>query len=99
MKIRIHHQELRFRLSPSDVDTLLKDRSMAETLKFAEGVSWSYALQLKGLAASVHATQGELTLSLPETEFSQWLESPEIEWHFHQNEPALTLLIEKDLKP
>lgn len=99
MKIRIHHQEIRFRLSPSDVETLLKDKRVAETLELAKGISWSYALHLRGQTTTVLATQGELNFTLPETEFAEWLESPEIEWLFEQKEPALTFLIEKDLKP
>lgn len=99
MKIRIHHQEIRFRLSPEDVDTLLRSKSLKETLVFSNEVAWTYHLELDGEKTELSASPLNLKLSLPDSELTEWLESPHIEWIYQQPQPPLALLIEKDLKP
>ncbi len=99
MKLRIHDQEIRFRLSPKDLDNLEAQKTLTETLKLAPDVSWTYSLTLNGETPTLNAQSERVSLTLPETEFADWLRGPEIEWTYQQAEPLLTLLIEKDLKP
>lgn len=99
MKLRIHHQEIRFRLSPKDLDTLETQKTLTETLNLAPNVSWTYSLTLDGETPTLKSKPERVSFTLPEREFSEWLRGPDIEWIYQQAEPLLTLLIEKDLKP
>ena len=103
MKLRIHHQELRFRLSPRDLEKLETQNSISDRLELSENVNWTYSLTLEksgaGSAPNLVTTPLAFEMMLPETEFRTWLAGPEIEWSYVQAEPKLDILIEKDLKP
>ena len=102
MKLRIHHQELRFRLSAKDLDLLSSQKEIKEELQFSPTTKWTYSLKLSQSAdqtgPELKATLPRIEMLLPEVQFQNWLQGPEIEWSYSQPEPELNILIEKDLK-
>lgn len=100
MKLRISKQSLRFRLNPQDIEALQVQKSLGERLMITPQTEWSYALTLN----SVHSPQvlsknSHIEIQVPENDFIPWLQGKEIEWSFEQQNPELSISIEKDLKP
>jgi len=101
VKLRIHHQQLIFRLSPKDLDKLENVKFVSDQLELSSEVNWKYKLTLsdKTTETRLQAKPLDIEITLPETSFLDWLKSHEIEWTYQQTNPPLEILIEKDLKP
>ncbi len=95
MKLRLHENSLRLRLSRIDVARLVEKGSVEEAVTFAAAERLSYRLQM-GAVAVVTASfeRGSITVTVPEVLASRWAATDEV--GMEASDGALNILIEKD---
>lgn len=103
MKLRIHDNSIRLRLSRPDVTLLCSDGILQSTLRFADGKLFNYSLESS--PASVRPTaqyvDGDLRVFLPESMVTDWAGTDSVSIRAEQigdDGETLRLLIEKDFK-
>src|ERR1700691_5010729 len=100
MKLRIHGNSLRLRLSQSEVAQFSKTGFVEDSIQFAPGASFAYALEsLSSLKApqALYAN-GWLRIQVPGTEAMQWVTSDRVGISGDQlvdSGKRLSILIEK----
>jgi hypothetical protein len=103
MKLRIHGDSLRLRLSQSDVAQFSKTGFVEDSIQFAPGVSFAYALEsLSSLAApqALYAN-GWLRIQVPGADATDWIRSDRIGISGDQKLESgkhLSILVEKDFQ-
>jgi hypothetical protein len=103
MKLRIHRNSLRLRLTQSEVAQFSKTGFLEDGIQFAPGASFAYALEsLSSLSApqALYANGG-LRIQLPRAAATDWACSDRVAIAGDQTLQSgqhLTILIEKDFK-
>jgi len=94
MKIRIKGNSLRYRLTKSDVNTVLKDGRLEEQTEFGHQ-TFAYALQTTtDYDLSAAFKDNRITLFVPHTMIDQLANTDEV--GFENEQGKLFLLVEKD---
>ena len=103
MKLRLHRDSIRFRLSPADVATLTATGEVRETTGFAAGLQFAYSIELDAGADEPHVTfaAGEIRVALPTNDAHAWADGDAV--GIRHEQPAgpgrtLAVLIEKDFE-
>ncbi|MBI0399630.1 MAG: hypothetical protein GYB55_04840 [Cytophagales bacterium] len=104
MKIRIHNNTIRLRLSMSEVEQLSEKNEIKEELKFPSPYP-SFIYNLKASAKekflSLTFEQGEISISLPLSEVKDWANTEQIgiaKTQSLEDGINLQLLVEKDFQ-
>jgi len=103
MKLRIHGNSLRLRLNQSEVAQFSKTGFVEDSIQFAPGASFAYALEsLSSLKApqALYAN-GWLRIQVPGAEAMQWVTSDRVGISGDQlvdSGKRLSILIEKDFQ-
>ena len=104
MKIRIHNNTIRLRLSMSEVEQLSEKNEIKEELKFPSPYP-SFIYNLKASAKekflSITFVQGEISISLPLSEVKDWANTEQIgiaKTQSLEDGINLQLLVEKDFQ-
>lgn len=104
MKIRIHNNTIRLRLSMSEVEQLSEKNEIKEELKFPTPYP-SFIYNLKASAKekflSITFVQGEISISLPLSEVKDWANTEQIgiaKTQSLEDGINLQLLVEKDFQ-
>ena len=103
MKLRIHGNSLRLRLSQSDVAQFSKTGFVEDSIQFAPGASFAYALEsLSSLKApqALYAN-GFLRIQVPGGDATDWVRSDRVGISGDQlleSGKHLSILIEKDFQ-
>ena len=101
MKLRIHANSLRLRLSRSDVERLQQAGVCKESLRFGSGPQLDYALEVSSQIKVAEATYSHncIRVLLPLDIATPWAASSEVSLSItHSNGDAPTVLIEKDFQ-
>jgi len=100
MKLRIHENSIRLRLSQSDVEEFAERSLVAACLKFADGGRLSYALIASDAVSGSEARfeDGTITVLVPKTGADEWVNSDAVAI---TDEPAretsgMKIIVEKD---
>jgi uncharacterized protein DUF7009 len=102
VKLRIHGNSLRLRLSRSETARLVQAGRIEETIRFAPGkeATLTYALEhsIDHKAMSVRWRPQEVTVILPAEEAREWVEGDQVGMccNCAVGEEMLALLVEKD---
>jgi|ERR1700722_18225378 len=103
MKLRIHGDSLRLRLTQAEVRRLANGQEIEETAHFAPGASLSIAVNVSptatAMAASLESTR--ITMVIPQVLIPGWADSDQVA--LSGSQPAgggrtLELLVEKDFQ-
>jgi hypothetical protein len=103
MKLRIHGNSLRLRLNQSDVAQFSKTGFVEDSIQFAPGASFAYALEsLSSLSApqALYAN-GFLRIQVPRADGTDWVMSDRVGISGDQlleSGQRLSILIEKDFQ-
>ena len=101
MKLRIHGNSLRLRLSRSDVEQFRQTGACKESLPFGSGSQLSYALEASPqvTALEAHYRQDCIRILLPLDIAQAWAGSDEVSLSLYSGEGSgPSLLIEKDFQ-
>ncbi|NND52184.1 MAG: hypothetical protein HKN54_07250 [Flavobacteriaceae bacterium] len=103
MKLRILNNSIRFRLSMTDLDTLVQKGSVTSKLPIAHGIFFSFGIQLLEDGAHIHTnlSDNQLSFSIPKSKLQHLQKSNEVgiyETLIISDKESLTLTIEKDFK-
>jgi hypothetical protein len=102
MKLRIKGNSLRLRLGPAEVEHLLADGRVEETIRFAadDSARLTYALELAeaGGELALHHRTGEVTVLLARDQAHRWASGGEVSiaGEVEVGSGHLQLLVEKD---
>ena len=104
MKLRTRHNSIRLRLTQREVAQLAATGEIEETVTFAPGSTFSYALAAEGDAVRATLTGTGLRVTAPRELVRRWAASDEVGFEATQpaGDVALSILVEKDwacLKP
>jgi hypothetical protein len=101
MKLRIRENTIRLRLKRAEVDQLASGQSIVEQTHFPDSVL-TYRLDVAdGGDFSASFNDGNLTISLPQAEVTEWAQNDQVSIVAEQalgNSDSLSLLVEKDFK-
>ena len=102
MKLRIYRDNIRLRLTPSDVHQLMTSRSLMETTHFPTS-TFAYICRLTADVAQPTAKfeANQITVDLPLAAAQRWADSPDATLAGSQpieNGRTLQILIEKDFE-
>jgi len=97
MKLRLHGNQLRLRVSQSEVQRLAETGSVQETVKFAPGQTLTYTLE-SSAATALEAVfrDGQIRVTLPRHDVTHWIESDQV--GIEGTSGPLFVLIEKDFQ-
>jgi hypothetical protein len=103
MKLRIHGNSLRLRLSQSDVAQFSKTGFVEESIQFAPGASFAYALESLSSLKTPQALYGNgfLRIQVPGADATDWVRSDRVGISGDQlleSGKHLSILIEKDFQ-
>ena len=105
MKLRIHGDSLRFRLTQGEVSRLFAGDSVSESVHFssAAGGMLSYSLQTGGSASQITArfSDGELRVDLPIALVGSWANTDQVGIEYAQPTGGgrkLRIVVEKDFR-
>jgi len=103
MKLRLHGNSLRLRLSQADVAQFSKTGYVEETIEFGPGACLSYILESSSKIASPKAfyQNGELRVQISCAVSKEWVTTDRVGISGEQtlgNGKPLSILIEKDFK-
>lgn len=104
MKIRIHNNTIRLRLSMPEVEQLSKTNQIKEELNFPSPYSsFIYVLKASAEENSVSTTfeNGQISISLPSSEIKEWANTAQVGIAKTQalaDGSHLQLLVEKDFQ-
>jgi len=101
MKLRLHEDSLRLRLSPAEVGELNCAGRVSHTTSFAGGNNLTYSIQSSVKVAEIRATfqSGEITVEVPQPMVAHWAAGDDVGISAKQpleNGRALKIMIEKD---
>jgi hypothetical protein len=103
MKLRIQGNSLRLRLNQAEVSQFSKTGFLEDSIQFAPGASFAYALEsLSSLSApKAHYANGWLRIQVPGAEATDWVRSDRVGISGEQaleSGKRLSILIEKDFQ-
>ncbi len=103
MKLRIHGHSLRLRLNQSEVAQFSKTGFVEDSIQFAPGATFAYALESLSRLDAPQAlfANGWLRIQIPVREATEWFTSDRVGISAHQILPCgkpLSILIEKDFQ-
>ena len=101
MKLRIHQNSLRLRLSRSDLEQFRETGVCTEALRFGSNSELSYALEAspQATAMEAHLREGCIRILLPLTLAQEWAGSDQVSLSLNSGEGGgPSLLIEKDFQ-
>jgi hypothetical protein len=103
MKLRIHGNSLRLRLNQSEVAQFSKTGFVEDSIQFAPGASFAYALESMSRLSAPQAlySNGWLRIQVPGAAATEWACSDRVEISGEQpieSGKRLSILIEKDFK-
>jgi hypothetical protein len=103
MKLRIQGNSLRLRLSQSEVAQFSKTGFVEDSIQFAPGTSFSYALESMSKLSAPQAlfSNGWLRVQIPGVEATKWACSDRVSLSGDQpleSGKSLAILIEKDFQ-
>lgn len=103
MKLRIHENSLRLRLNQSEVAQFSKTGFVEDSIQFAPGASFSYALESMSSVKAPQAlySNGWLRIQVPGVEANDWVRTDRVAISGDQPIAAgkrLKILIEKDFQ-
>ena len=103
MKLRIHANELRLRLSQPEVGQFSKTGWLEELVEFAPGATFSFTLESLSSVPAPRAIyqNGALRIQVPSRTATEWITTDRVEIRGEQAVGAdkqLAILIEKDFK-
>jgi|SRR5579884_1360779 len=105
MKLRIRGNSLRFRLTQGEVERLLAEGRVSESVHFSPSLEdrLTYSLATSTCAANVFASfrSGEVNITIPAAEAYQWANTGQVGIErtlFVGTETDLRILIEKDFR-
>jgi hypothetical protein len=101
VKLRIHGNSLRLRLSRTDVDRLQQTGICSESVRFGPGSQLNYRLEASSDVSAVEARYGEegIRILAPRELVRAWAESEEVSLSAGSGAAnGLSLLIEKDFQ-
>ena len=101
MKIRTTHNSIRYRLRKSEIDALINEGVITESISFPSGHELKSALQISDVIMNCEAgfDGNAITISLPTAMASQWMNTSQVGIEEHlalPNGAKLHILIEKD---
>ncbi len=100
MKLRIKGSSVRFRLTRSDVGTLIEQGQVDEVTRFPAGQSFGYSLKHNATAKAIEASfhEGVISIVVPTHTARVWAASQEagIQVNLSVNGLPLAVAIEKD---
>jgi hypothetical protein len=97
MKLRLHNDTLRLRLSQGEVARLKETGRVENTLSFAPGQSLGYSIETAPSGAVTAAfEQGRIRVIVPSAETREWIDSDQT--GIEGGAPGLHILIEKDFQ-
>jgi len=103
MKLRIKGNSLRLRVTPSEVNQLLRDGAIREYVQLTadprDRFIYAIATSLSGAATTVAYHSGNITVSVPDAQLTYWACSEEVGVYADVtlgDEQALSVTIEKD---
>jgi hypothetical protein len=103
MKLRIHGNSLRLRLSQSEVAQFSKTGFVEDSIQFAPGACFAYALESLSWLGTPQAlyTNGGLRVLVPRADAADWVRSDHVGISGEQpleSGKHLSILIEKDFQ-
>ena len=103
MKLRIHGNSLRLRLNQSEVAQFSKTGFVEDSIQFAPGAIFAYALESLSILSAPQAlyANGWLRIQVPGAEATQWVTSDQTGISGEQpiaSGKRLSILIEKDFQ-
>jgi hypothetical protein len=101
LKLRIHRNSLRLRLSRSDVEQFRKTGICASALRFGPASQLTYTLETSSLCTAMEARYDQdcIRVLLPLDMGQGWADSDQISLSLDRTESdSLSLLIEKDFE-
>jgi hypothetical protein len=103
MKLRIKGNSLRLRVTPSDVEQLLRDGAIREHVQFTpnpkDRLTYEIISSLSEPTATVAYRSGNITVSVPEFQLKNWAGSVEVGVYTDvalADDQVLSVAIEKD---
>jgi hypothetical protein len=97
MKLRLHSNSVRLRLSRGEVDTLGENRRVEESIEFAPDRALRYSVESAEIAVpTAEMESNAIRVKLPRGDVKRWIETDQI--GMEANQGSLHLLIEKDFK-
>jgi hypothetical protein len=101
MKIRIKGNTVRFRLTKSDISTLIKTGELSDQTEFIGSTLIYKIASTANEAMSADMIGNVITLSVPENALSNWASTNKVSLEGNmslKNNSSLYLLLEKDFK-
>lgn len=99
MKLRLHANSIRLRLSRPEMSTLAKDRRVQDSLAFGSDSRFVYSLEIDRNATETHSLYdgGRIRVVIVENEANRWIETDQVGI---ESSPASgpRILIEKDFQ-
>lgn len=95
MKLRLHNNGLRLRLSQSEVARLGESGRVEDTISFAPGQTLSYSIE-SGPAHAASYEHNRIRVVIPEPETRHWIDSDEP--GLENSAGPVRILIEKDFQ-
>lgn len=97
MKLRLHSNSVRFRLSRPEVTAVSEGVRVEEHVDFAADHALWYSIEMAELTEPEARFEGNsIRVKLPSTEVKQWAETDQVGIEARQG--ALRVLVEKDFK-
>ena len=101
MKLRIHKNSIRLRLSQIEVDEIGSGQSISEQLEMGENAEDNFTYSLtpvpKNPGITAKFSRGKLSITFPITTAEEWANSDLVSL-IHKSENGITVLIEKDFQ-
>jgi hypothetical protein len=103
MKLRIHGNSLRLRLSQSEVAQFSKTGFVEDSIQFAPGTSFAYTIESSSSLPAPQASYQDhwLRIQVPSTVAKEWFTTDQVAISADQpieSDKALSILIEKDFQ-
>ena len=103
MKLRIHENSLRLRLSQSEVAQFSKTGFVEDCINFAPGSNFAYTLESSSSIPSAQASyqNGWFRIQVPAVAATEWFSTDRVSLSGEQPLPSgkqLTILVEKDFQ-
>jgi hypothetical protein len=97
MKLRLHSNSVRLRLSRGEVDALGESGRVEECIAFAPDRAFSYSIECAEIPEPSAALEnGAIRVKLPRTDVKQWIATDQT--GIEATQGPLRLIIEKDFK-
>jgi hypothetical protein len=103
MKLRIKGNSLRLRVTPSEVNQLLRDGAIREYVQLTanpkDRLTYAVVSSLSELRTTVAYQSGDITVSVPQVELQRWAGAEDVGVYAEvalSGDQALSVAIEKD---